>query len=83
MKKEKVKAKVKEAHIPWHNPKAIENVPSEIDCVKCKKTGWVDEVKCDNCDGYGFLNITLAQRISLAFGDCYLDKEKGTLTYYV
>ena len=68
--------------VPFYNLKAIENIPSEIDCPKCNKTGWIAEVKCEHCDGYGILNLSLAQRTSISHGDCYINKEQGTLTYY-
>lgn len=84
MKAAKVKEKKKvKKFVPLYNSRGIENQPTEVDCPQCKRTGWIGEAKCDNCDGYGFLSVTPTQRMHLAFGDCYINKEKGCVTYYV
>lgn len=83
----KTKMKKKEKSVQefpaMHNMERFKEQPSEMDCPKCKKTGWLGEQKCDKCDGYGILTITMIQRMHLSYGDCYLDKEKGQITYYV
>ena len=80
-KKEKKKEKL---FVPAeHNMDRFKDQPSEIDCPKCKRTGWLDKEKCDKCEGYGVMPLNITQRMHLFYGDCYIDRVNGNLVYKV
>jgi DnaJ-class molecular chaperone len=77
------KKKKEKAFVPAsHNMERFMEQPSEIECPKCNKSGWIGNEKCDKCDGYGVFPLTITQRMHLFYKDCYIDREKGELVYY-